>query len=178
MINNYNRIVWMADKIGYLDKWVLLRFISRKTENGVKNKILSRKFAKLSQVNMQEVAVFCESHKCRCYLSFFDAILDRLWRMADGSIDFIDSWNKEAKIYDIPDCLHLIDVDNITLEEDHISWLESKGISDIFVLPSKTGHSIVFKGDSSLVKEYEKTGWNDINTIHLNANINLYIPDF
>lgn len=178
MINNYNRIVWMANKIGYLDKWVLLRFISRKTENGVKNKILSRKFAKLSQVNMQEVAVFCESHKCRCYLNFIDNIFDSCIRMIGGTLDRIELWHKDAKIYDIPDCLHLIDVDNITLEEDHISWLESKGVSDIFVLPSKTGHSIVFKGDSSLVKEYEKTGWNDINSIHLSATINLYIPDF
>lgn len=177
MINNYNRIVWMADKIGYLDKWVLLRFISRKTENGVKNKILSRKFAKLSQVNMQEVAVFCESHKCRCYLSFIDDIFDSCIKMIGGTLDRVESWHKEAKIYDI-DCLHLIDVDNITIEEDHISWLESKEVSDIFVLPSKTGHSIVFKGDSSLVKEYEKMGWNDINPIHLSATINLYIPDF
>ena len=175
-VNNFRAITRIAEEVGYTGKWVLLRFIRRRTETGEANKTLTKKFIKFSSINMDEVTSYCTTNQCRCYLTFMDDILEGAWKALGSPLDKINSW-RNVELFNI-EGLHLIDVDDLSIEEDNIRWLEENGVVQIYILPSKSGHSIVFHGNSNLILEYQNTGWDTINNFHLMATINLYIPDF
>lgn len=175
-VNNYNRIKKIVEEINYGGKWCLLRFIRRRTETGEANRTLSRQFIKWSKIKMDEVISYCEENQCRCYLTFMDNVLESAWKALGSPLDKIDAWRKK-ELFNL-DGLHLIDVDDLSLEEAQIAWLENNGVTQIFILPSKTGHSIIFYSNSHLILDYQKTGWNSINNFHMMASINLYIPEF
>lgn len=175
-VNNYSAIQKIAEAVEYTGKWVLLRFIKRRTETGDKNRTIKKQFIKYTKLNIKEIISYCEENQCRCYLTFMDNVVESAWKALGSPLDKINAW-KDEELFNLQG-LHLIDVDDLSLEEAHVKWLEENQISQIFILPSKSGHSIIFYGDSHLILDWQETGWEEINSFHMMASINLYIPDF
>lgn len=179
---NFDKIKEMAKHLEYTDKWVCLQYSYRKKDHLDEelkvNRTIRRVYTKLDKIDIKEVAGYCIKKRCRCYLQFMDGIIISTMKAFLSSTDRIEDFLGGGAYETFG--LHLIDADDMSLVNTHIGWLQEQGIpeSDIFIFKSKTGKSIVFLGSSSIIHEWKKTGWNEINTYHMLANINLYIPDF
>lgn len=186
MVNNYNLIFDFCSNIGYLNLPVLTIFMYRKQDldeisyNKMKSKKYCEIYTSIKDIDMNYIETECCSRGCRCYIMFLDKMVMKLLLKMKLSLTRFREYLDTELLHE-PSGLHLIDVDSNDPKDldGIISWLNMCNVksSSILTIPTKTGYSIVFKGDSSLIELYENTLYTQ-HTAHLAASMNLFIPDF
>lgn len=184
MVNNYEKLLEYSKLIHYDQYNVLIRYISRKKDK-INNTINVKHIYKFSVyenihvLNMNELTEFCNKNKCRCYLSFINKYLKTFINMMFGSLEMFNYFTHNIND-NLKQLLLMIDMDDLSVLDRTIKYLEHSGCEKYCEIPSKTGVSLLFKGNSVMLKQYnnEFIDVSNVNTIHYFPSVNLYIPDF
>lgn len=176
-INNYQRIREIVCLLDYTTKPVNLIYRHRKKDGLEDSRAVKKEsFKNFFEIDMEKVIKICEKHNARCYLSICDKTYSNTLRALFSCIEVFNEWKDGG--WKKVSGLHLIDNDVLSDHDKIVDWLKSKGVEETYTIPTRTGKSILFVSYPDLVLEYTGTEFNELNTVHLFPNLNLYIPDY
>ena len=187
-VNNFNAIKEFAKNEGY-DKYpVFLQFIVRKEDHpgsiifDTRNSIREKEIFAKNIFSLEEdyIVNLCKKYGARCYLRFIDDYIIQFLNISKKTIkDFhyeLFTTMQDTKGY------HLIDVDNLDLEDDCLNWIYDnvyhKHSHNIYTFNTITGKSILFFSSVKDCIKYGKTDLNEENGMHISYNLLLYAPNF
>ena len=167
---------------------IILEFKIRRQDRGFEMILQRNILQNISFLDDDYIRMFCNKHKCRCYIYIMDNKLS------------FDVYNFNSTLFKIIYCkyvgkelnlelyrgrvginsldFHMIDVDDKSNLDCVINFLKINECKDITIFNSKTGYSVIFRSCFNFILKYIDDPVSYNNGLYCGPIINLYIPDF